>query len=156
MFNRILVPVDGSAPSQHALEMAMGLARTSGAPLRLVHVVDQAAYWTGYDPAGAAGGHLLAAVQESARRVLEDAAATVRQAGLQADTVLVDGLGAGGRLADAIAEAASSWGADLIVVGTHGRRGPSRLLLGSGAEQIIRLSPVPVLVTRGPAEAAAA
>lgn len=149
MFNRILVAIDGSPPSGHALRTASELGRQSGAQLRLVHVLDQSAYWTGYDPAGGAAGQLLAAMQDSGRRVLDEAAQAARAAGVAADTLLVDRLGAGGRLGEAVADAAGTWGADLIVVGTHGRRGPSRLLLGSGAEEIIRLSPVPVLVTRG-------
>ena len=53
------------------------------------------------------------------------------------------------RLGDSVADAAGDWGADLIVIGTHGRRGIGRVLLGSGSEQIMRLSPVPVLMIRG-------
>jgi nucleotide-binding universal stress UspA family protein len=54
----------------------------------------------------------------------------------------------GERLAETVANGAKDWGAELIVLGTHGRRGVGRLLMGSGAEQIIRLAPVPVLVVR--------
>ena len=53
------------------------------------------------------------------------------------------------RLGESVADEAADWGADLVVLGTHGRRGLGRMLLGSGAEQVIRLSPVPVLVVRG-------
>ena len=56
----------------------------------------------------------------------------------------------GEHLADVVSEAAKLWNADLIVVGTHGRRGIGRVLMGSGAEQIIRMAPVPVLVIRAP------
>jgi nucleotide-binding universal stress UspA family protein len=54
------------------------------------------------------------------------------------------------RLGESVADEAADWGADLVVIGTHGRRGLGRLLLGSGAEQVLRLSGVPVLVVRGP------
>ena len=147
MFKRILVPVDGSEPAQHALQTANRLAAENGGELRLVHVMDRTAYLTGYDPSGAASGALYEALNASARQILDEALAQARAAGAQAEGTMVDDLGT--RLGDAVARLATEWQADLIVVGTHGRSGPSRLLLGSGAEQIIRLAPVPVLVTRG-------
>ena len=70
----------------------------------------------------------------------------VQGAGVAVDTVLLDKLGQ--RLGAAVANSAKHWNADLIVVGTHGRRGLGRLLMGSGAEQIIRQAPAPVLVVR--------
>jgi nucleotide-binding universal stress UspA family protein len=147
MFKRILVPVDGSDTSLHALQTATRIAAESGGELRLVHVMDRTAYLTGYDPSGAASGALYEALNSSAKQILADGLAAARAAGAKAETAMVDELGT--RLGDAVAKAATEWNADLIVVGTHGRSGPSRLLLGSGAEQIIRLAPVPVLVTRG-------
>lgn len=146
MFQRILVPVDGSSPSGQALRMALQLVREGGGEIRVVHVLDNTAYMTGYDPVGGAAGALYEAVRSSGTHILQEAVATGRQQGIDADAVLVDRPGT--RLGDAVADAAVEWRADLIVVGTHGRRGPSRLLLGSGAEQVIRLAPVPVLVTR--------
>ncbi|MBL0422141.1 universal stress protein [Ramlibacter sp. AW1] len=146
MYQRILVPIDGSDASLHALDTAIGLARAFKAQLRLIHVLEDAAYLAGYDPAGAAAGELYQATRESGEQIVKDAAARVQAAGLQAETLFVDRFG--DRLPDAIATAAKDWGADLIVVGTHGRRGLSRLMLGSGAEQIIRTAPVPVLVAR--------
>jgi nucleotide-binding universal stress UspA family protein len=146
MFRRILVPVDGSSPSDQALVMARRMAQETGGELRIVHVLDHTAYLTGYDPVGIASGALYEAVRRSGTEILEQAEAAARQHGAAVDAVLVDRPGT--RLGEAVAEAALQWAADLVVVGTHGRGGPSRLLLGSGAEQIIRLSPVPVLVTR--------
>lgn len=146
MFKRIFVPVDGSDTSLNALQMACRLAREGGGALRLAHVLDRAAYLTGYDVSGGASGALFEALQSSAQKILAEAQAAAAAAGVQADTVLVNELGSS--LGEAVATAATDWQADLIVTGTHGRSGPSRLLLGSGADQIIRLAPVPVLVTR--------
>jgi nucleotide-binding universal stress UspA family protein len=148
MYKHILVPVDGSEPSTNALRTAISLAKEVGARIRLVHVVDNTAYLTGYDATGGANGALLAAVRDSGFQILKESATTVLAEGVEVDHLLVDDVS--GRLGDLIAKVATQFGADLIVVGTHGRSGPSRLLLGSGAEQIIRLSPVPVLVTRQP------
>ncbi|MEJ7931165.1 universal stress protein [Ramlibacter sp. AN1015] len=146
MFQRILVPVDGSAPSMHALTVAIGMARAFAGRLRLVHVLEDAAYLAGYDPTGAAAGELFRATRDSGTRILAEALETARRAGVDADTVFVDQLGE--RLPESVAKAAREWPADLVVVGTHGRRGLSRLMLGSGAEDIIRQAPVPVLVAR--------
>lgn len=148
MYKHILVPVDGSEPSRNALRTAISLAKEVGARIRLVHVVDNTAYLTGYDATGGANGELLAAVRDGGFQILKESAAAVIAEGVEVDHLLVDDVS--GRLGDLVAKVATQFGADLIVVGTHGRSGPSRLLLGSGAEQIIRLSPVPVLVTRQP------
>ena len=148
MFKHILVPVDGSEPSKNALQTAIALAREVGARLRLVHVLDPTAFLTGYDPSSGSSGQLFSALHDGAIEILQQGTAAAQAAGVQADHVLIDRGGV--RLGEAVAEAATEFGADLIVVGTHGRRGPSRLLLGSGAEHVIRVAPVPVLVTREP------
>jgi nucleotide-binding universal stress UspA family protein len=143
MFKHILVPVDGSEPSNNALHTAISLAKETGGRIRLVHVVDQNVYLMG-DAAGVSTGEFFGAVRDSAKRILDEGKAAADAAGVAADHVLIDQVAV--RLGDAVADAAVQWGADLIVLGTHGRRGPGRLLLGSGAEQIIRLAPVHVLV----------
>jgi nucleotide-binding universal stress UspA family protein len=146
MYQRIIVPVDGSATSNQALAVAIDLARESRGRLRLVHVIEEMAYLTGYDQFGGYAGDLLKVMRETGATVLAKGLATAREAGIEADEVLYDKLGE--RLPDVVAEQANAWKADLIVVGTHGRRGVGRILLGSGAEQIVRLAPVPVLVIR--------
>ncbi|MDQ6880486.1 MAG: universal stress protein, partial [Pseudomonadota bacterium] len=105
---------------------------------------------------GAYGGYseeLVLALRDGSERVLSDAMAVAQSAGVEADTMLYDKFGQ--RLGEVVADAAMLWNADLVVVGTHGRRGVGRMFLGSGAEQIIRLSPVPVLVFRSQDDAAA-
>ena len=147
MYKRILVAVDGSPTATKALVAALQLAREQFGRVRLVHAVDELAYVTGFEY----GGDLVKIVRACAALVLEAAAAVAASAGVEAETSLAENTGQ--RLGDLIADEARGWGADLIVVGTHGRRGIGRALLGSGAEQIIRQAPVPVLVIRGEPDA---
>ncbi|MDB5900550.1 MAG: UspA domain protein [Ramlibacter sp.] len=142
MFNRILIPVDGSPTSNKALVAALQLAREGGGRVRLLHSFDEVAYLTGLEYSA----ELFQQCRGYAEKVLQDALEIARAAGVPADTKLVETPDR--RLGDLVAEEARSFEADLIVVGTHGRRGIGRVLLGSGAEQVIRLAPVPVLTIR--------
>lgn len=142
MFKRILVPIDGSDTSNKALVAALQLARESGGRVRVLHALDEMIYLTGYE----VGADVLRLAREQAVKVLADAAEVAKASGVPHDTRLVET--AGKRLGELAAEEAAAWEADLVVVGTHGRRGFSRALLGSGAEQVIRMSPVPVLTIR--------
>lgn len=144
MYKRILVPVDGSETSNRAVVAGLQMARENGGRLRLVHALDELAYLTGYEYSA----DLLQAARDQGGRVLSEALTMAQSAGVPADTKLVET--AGRRLGEIVAEEARGWEADLVVVGTHGRRGMSRLLLGSGAEQVLRLAPVPVLAVRTP------
>ncbi len=146
MYKRILVPVDGSDTSTQALASAIALAREGGGRIGLLHCVDELAYLSAYDYAGS----MLDLVREGGTKLLSEATATCRAAGVDTDSTFIDGPGQ--RLGDTVAKQALDWKADLIVVGTHGRRGVDRLVMGSGAEQIIRTAPVPVLVIRGTAK----
>ena len=146
MYKRILVPLDGSETSTKALTAALQLARLSGGRVRLVHVVEELAYLSGFDQYGGYSGDLIAIMRENGAKILNDGMAIAQSAGVEADNMLYDNFGE--RVGEVVADAAKRWNADLIVVGTHGRRGVGRVLMGSGAEQIIRLAPVPVLVIR--------
>jgi nucleotide-binding universal stress UspA family protein len=148
VYQRILVPIDGSPTSDKALTTAIQMAQAFGARLRLIHVMEETAYLTGYDPFGGYAGDLIRIMRESGEKILEEGMKAVQAAGVAVDTMLIDELGQ--RLGEAVANGAKLWNADLIVVGTHGRRGVGRLLMGSGAEQIIRQAPMPVLVVRSP------
>lgn len=145
-YKRILVAVDGSPTSNKALAAALALARESSGRVRMLHSLDELAYVTGFEYSG----NLIEIARESAEKVLADAAEMAKAAGVEADTKLIDFPGV--RLGETVAQEAKAFEADLVVVGTHGRRGFSRALLGSGAESIIRLAPAPVLVIRGDAE----
>ena len=146
MYERILVPVDGSPTSELGLTEACKLAKLTGARLLLLHAVDLAAVMITPE-AAAISGKLFDSMHDAGEEVLAKAKATVQRADLPVETALVDTTS--GRVCDLVVERAKKWRADLIVIGTHGRRGVGRLLLGSDAEQIVRTAAVPVLLVRG-------
>ena len=146
MYQRILVPVDGSATSNAGLAEAIKLAKLTGARVRVLHVVDEMPYLMSADGFGAMTGEVLALVEKAAQAIVEQARATVDASGIPVDTAIFDSLS--GRLCDRVAEQVQEWGADVIVLGTHGRGGVGRMLLGSDAEQIVRIATVPVLLVR--------
>ena len=145
MYQRILVPIDGSETSARALQEALKLG-DSAAQLRLVNVVEEVYALDAEGFAFIDYSVLQQAVRNSAERTLALAAEKVRQAGKRAETVLLETDGQ--RIASVIEGEAQRWQADLIVIGTHGRTGLSRLLLGSVAEGVVRVASVPVLLVR--------
>jgi nucleotide-binding universal stress UspA family protein len=146
MYARILVPIDGSATAQRGLEEAIGLANRLGSALHLLNVVD-ARYLVAEVAIYAPPNQWLDDWQAAGEKLLAEAAARARAQGVQADTaVLCD---PGQRVCDLILAEARKAGCGLIVMGTHGRRGLSRLTLGSDAELVLRESPVPLLLVRG-------
>ena len=145
MYQRILVPIDGSATSERALQEAIKLAGGE-AQLRLVYVVEQNYPLDAEGYAFVDYATLQEAFRQTGKRALAQAAEIVRQSGMKAETALLDVPGE--RIANVIDSDALSWKADLIVIGTHGRSGVSRLLLGSVAEQVVREASIPVLLVR--------
>lgn len=143
MYKRILVPVDGSHTSGEAFAAALQMARESGGCVRAVHLLDEVEYVSGYGWAP----DVLRAARMQAGCILDEALQAGRGSGVAVDSGLLDEPSQS--LGQAVAAEALRWGADLIVLGSHGRRGVARALLGSGAEQVLRLAPVPVLVVRG-------
>ncbi len=147
MFDRILVPVDDSPTSRKGVAEAIAVARLTGGRIRLLHVLNDPLAGLGSEAALVATDEIFAALRSEGVRVLAQAKASVQAAGVVVDELLLES--SGKRLCDHVVETARSWGASLIVVGTHGRRGLGRLVLGSDAEQILRVAPVPVLLIRG-------
>ena len=143
MYKRILVPIDGSPTSNKALDAAVQLAREGSGSLRVIHVLDDLAYISGYEYHR---GDLVALARDEGAKILANALSFAKAASVEADSRLVES--GGKRLGDTVAQEAREWKADLVAVGTHGRKGVSRVLLGSGAEQVIRTAAVPVLVIR--------
>lgn len=147
-YHQILVPVDGSPTSENALDEAIRLAQLSGARLQLIHVVDELGYVTGFEPPMNYINDIIPLMRAAGEKLLAHDRKKALDKGVDADCVLIDS--APGRLCDHVASQARRAKADLIVLGSHGRRGIGRVLLGSDAEQIVRHAPVPVLVVRAP------
>lgn len=146
MFQRILVPVDGSSTSNLALQEAAKLAKELRAQLRIVYVVDEVNI--NLDTAYATD-EFVEAVRKTGRDILTKAEATVRAAGIKAEARLLEIETLGHHIADVVIDDARRWPADLIVIGTHGRRGINHLMLGSVAEKVVRIATTPVLLIRG-------
>ncbi|MBO9512689.1 MAG: universal stress protein [Variovorax sp.] len=148
MYQQILVPVDGSATSMHGLEQAIGMAQLAKGRLRLLHVVDEPSFALAMDAYSGRAGDWMKVLRETGHKLLRECEAKVGAAGIPVDSVLRDHLD--GTVHEIVTREAANWPADLIVLGTHGRHGAQRLLLGSSAENIARTSPVPVLLVRAP------
>ena len=146
MYTKILVPLDGSPTSTLGLAEAIKLAKLTGAQLKLMHAVDMLSLSLTPEVSMAATPTVFELLRQGGQAILMRAKADVDKSGVPVDAVLVDTLG--GRVCDLVVDEAKRWGAELIVIGTHGRRGVGRMLMGSDAEQILRLSPVPVLLVR--------
>ncbi|SFQ59979.1 Nucleotide-binding universal stress protein, UspA family [Variovorax sp. OK605] len=154
MYQRILVPVDGSSTSNRGLSEAIQLAKITGGRLRLVHVIDELSFALSMDAYSGYTGDWLKELRASATTLLEKGRAQAAAEGVAADVVLCDTFK--GTVNDQVIAQAVSSQAQLIVLGTHGRRGLGRWVMGSSAEHILRLSPVPVLLVRAPEEQAKA
>jgi len=145
MYDKILVPVDASPTSDAGLAEAVRLARLSGGRLRLLHVVQDLSHMAealAYTDSPDAlmdgvpyGDALLARLGD-----------LVALDGVSVDTVLIEG--SGNTIHELVADQAEAWGADIVVLGTHGRSGLGRVVLGSVAEQIVRRAVTPVLLVR--------
>jgi nucleotide-binding universal stress UspA family protein len=127
MYKRVLVPVDGSEIADRALDEAIKLTKGYPVELKIVFI--------GRD-------------DEISQQVIDVAMTKAGNAGLRPVSGLLGKLETE-EIADVILQEATEWTADLIVMGTHGRRGVAHMFLGSVAEGVIRASPVPVLVIRG-------
>ena len=151
MYQHILVPVDGSDTSLKGLTEAIRLAKMTGGQIRLLHMVDTLSVATSLG-AYVVSTDVMEQLRTEGEQLLQRARLQALAEGVVTDAVLEDNVQ--GRLSDWVVEQALAWPADLVVLGTHGRRGVGRLLLGSDAEQVLRISPVPVLLVRGQEEVA--
>ena len=155
MYSKILVAVDGSDTSLHALKHAIELARKLSASLRMIHVLDMS--WLPIGPEVAIDtGALSAARRGVGEKIIAAARDTAQQVGFEAEAGLIETETPIQQVAEVIAREASRWDADLVVMGTHGRRGFQHLMLGSVAERMARLSSVPVLLIPLPKQASSA
>lgn len=140
--SKILVPTDFSEHAERALSTAASLAGVLGATLHIVHVGPVVQY---FGPPFASGRAFANDLMETSRKQLRAYMSAVHEQGLEATETLTEGVPY-----VEINRAAKDTGADLIVMGTHGRTGIDRLLLGSVAERVVRTSPIPVMVVPAP------
>ena len=152
MFQRILVPIDGSPTSNRGLDEAIGLATDQKAKICLLHVADVRGM-TGESegafiiPASSMDRYIQLR-RAAGKKLLAQAETKVRKHGIAVETVFLPTLG--NPVADLIIKQAKKWRADVIVLGTHGRRGLTRVVMGSDAELVLRETPLPVLLVRSP------
>ena len=147
MYRCILVPIDGSPCARAGLDHALRLAQDCRATLRLLYVIDKTTAVASEEIGPQAREAILGALRIHGRSVLDHALMQAREMTLVAEGALVEV--SSGRVADAIVKAAHDAACDLIVMGSHGRRGISRLMLGSDTELVLRAGAVPVLVVPG-------
>lgn len=149
MYSRLLVALDGTETSQLALDHAAALARLGGASVVLLHVLETFKHISGFETSTSYIHDLLPHMQDAGRALLDKAAARLRADGIEVETILLEN--SLERVSEAVVRQAVESGCDLVLLGTHGRRGVDRLLMGSDAEQVARIAPVPVLLVRKPA-----
>lgn len=150
MYQNILVALDGSVPSRRALKQAVDLAALAKGVLHPVYVVDKTplfSYAGYYDPIT-----LLDALRKEGVRVLGEAEKACAAADVQCRAEMVESDSASDDVAAVVLRHAGQIHADLLVMGTHGRRGVRRLVIGSVAEQVLRQSRIPLLLVREEAE----
>ena len=149
MFKHILAPVDGSETSMAAVDKAAELAKAFGAAVTAVYVIDPYPF-TGVGGEFAYGqDQYLNAARAEARTAMEGATKRLQAAGVQAETRVIESHTAGRGIIDAV----EACGADLVVMGSHGRRGLERLVLGSVTQSVLSHSKVSTLVVRVPGAA---
>ncbi len=149
MYKHILVPTDGSELANRGVTAAVELAKSLSAKITLLHAVEAFnAAFTSPDGAWIGGAELYSQIEaaqtENAEKILQEASQTVAASGVLFEAVSTKD----SPPADAIVKAAEEKGCDLIVIASHGRRGVSRMVLGSQTSEVLAHSKVPVLVIR--------
>lgn len=145
MFNHILVPVDGSGTALLAVDKAVALAQAFGSRVTVINVIDYYPFvGVGADYAFGQTEYMTAATA-SANQALNAACSAMAAAGLPCEQRVIEGH----VVHEGILDAATSLGADLIVMGSHGRHGIEKLLLGSVTQRVLSHTTLPVLVVRG-------
>lgn len=148
MYKNIMLALDGSKISDSLVEEVIKLTKDQSANMRIIHVIDESFVHYG----GPSFDYLsiIAACREDGEKLLNNAAEKIAsQSSIKPETSILELKPLQGRIAEVIVEAAKEWPADLLIMGTHGRRGFSHLFLGSVAENVIRIATTPVLLVRG-------
>jgi nucleotide-binding universal stress UspA family protein len=145
MYRHLLIPVDGSDASKAGLREVVRIVTPEVSKLRLVHVIDSSVGKDSCDP-GTVGDTMVQASRDEGTAILAEARVALAKYDIHAECVLIESHGE--RVASRIIAQAREWPADLIVMGSHGRRGLARIAMGSQAAEVFRDSPVPVLLIR--------
>lgn len=148
MYSRILVPIDESRTAARGLREALRMAAGHVARVRVLHIVDESSLAMQL-ASDRKFDRMLKKMQEAGYRLLERARSEAQSRGVACDVEL--DVTHGGSIPDIIVNHVRTSGSDLVVMGTHGRRGLKRLAFGSNAEEVARFSPVPVLLVRSEA-----
>jgi nucleotide-binding universal stress UspA family protein len=143
LFDKILVPVDGSRYSRDAVRLAAKIARFHGSELKLFHVLDVSVVDRLKSFSRKNRGSVLEEMRHDAHGFLRDMEYEIRKEKVNSEVLIKEGVPH-----EAILKEASSWDAELIVMGKFGRRGISHIVLGSVTERVIEFSDVPVLVVK--------
>ncbi|WP_045097503.1 universal stress protein [Legionella fallonii] len=147
MYKNILLAVDGSNASNSAVEEVIKLIKDQNTHLRVIHVVDENMAYHGGPGFDAA--LIINALKEEGKEILDNAAKTIEsQSSIKVEKLLLELRQSQGRIAEMIVDESKKWPTDLLVLGTHGRRGFNRFILGSVAENVIRIATTPVLLVR--------
>lgn len=145
-YKRILVAVDGSETSTLAMQEAISLAKDQRAALKIIYVADE--FVIVGDGVRFDFEQYENAVRGYGLTILNEMESLAKKAGVTVENSIIENTGHSVRIPEKIVTETNAWQADLLVIGTHGRRGFSRLLLGSVAEGIIRIASIPVLLIR--------
>lgn len=135
MYSRILVPFDGSETSTRGLDEAIRIASKTGASLRIVHLIDELRYITGFVSYQAYANEVVPFMRSEGAKILLAGRSRAERAGVRVETSLVEGVAL--HLCDVVIDQVRAWGANLIVIGTHGRHGVSRWILGSRTPWVV-------------------
>lgn len=146
-YKHIMVAVDGSDTSTAAIHEAIKLAKNQGSHLRIVHVIDDS--FINYGETYTDYAALLESKRQRGSDILKKMGELAEHAHIKHETQLIETKPFEGRVAEKIIEATQAKSTDVLVMGTHGRRGLSHLFLGSVAENIMRIATLPVLLVRG-------
>ena len=144
MYDKILIPVDGSEVSNHAVEEGLRLGKELHSKVILLHIVDVSLLSMPEAETGVANfGPIRQSFMDIGKKLLAGFVTKAQEAGVAVETVLAEG-----DVHDEIIGRAKEKNADLIIMGTHGRRGLNRLILGSVAESVARMAHCAVLLIR--------
>ncbi len=150
MYKRILVAIDDSFMTDKVLDVAIELSKSNGATLGILHALDETMFGHHTHAENLlpnSVGKLEYKMRKGAGAFLDRAAKRVADAGVDAELKLVESETK--HISDMLADAAAEWKADLLVVGTHGRRGMERFFVGSVAERLVRKVETSLLLVRG-------